>query len=210
MDTSGGLSFAELLAQPGVTEHHELRSSFGFLAYHGGALERVTSMIAVGAASKAEATVYTVEQPEERPLHIPSIRVQPDESAALARVYAHTHTVCTIHGYGREMDKQHVLLGGQNRELAEHVAGHLRAHLHERYEVVTDLEAIPQELRGLHPRNPVNLGTNKGVQIELPPAVRWNFAARAWADEPGTEPTEDVLATIAALAEAAAGWDVDG
>ena len=209
MDNSGGMSFAELLAQPGVTEHHELRSSFGFLAYHGGSVERVTSMIARRAADRADATVYTVEQPEENPLHIPSIRVTPADSPALARVVAHTQAVCTIHGYGREMDKQHVLLGGQNRELAEHVAIHLRVRLDTRYEVVTDLDRIPRELRGLHPRNPVNLGPQKGVQVELPPALRWNFRIKAWADAPGVEPTEEVLSTIDGLAEAAATWDTD-
>lgn len=209
MDNSGGMSFAELLAQPGVTEHHELRGSFGFLAYHGGSVERVTSMIAVQAAVKADATIYTVDQPDENPLHIPSIRVNPDESVALSRVMIHTHTVCTIHGYGREMHKQHVLLGGRNRALAEHVAIHLRMHLDARYEVITDLDRIPPELRGLHPRNPVNLGPNQGVQVELPPALRWNFRIRAWADEPGAEPTDDVLATIEGLADAASSWDAD-
>lgn len=209
MDNSGGMSFAELLAQPGVTEHHELRGSFAFLAYHGGSVERVTSMIAVEAASRADATVYTVEQPEENPLHIPSIRVRPAESPTLTRVFAHTDTVCTIHGYGRKMDEQHVLLGGQNRELAAHVAVHLRRSIDARYEVITDLERIPRELRGLHPRNPVNLGPNQGVQVELPPALRWNFSIRAWADEPGAEPTDDVLATIGGLADAAASWDGD-
>lgn len=203
------MSFAELLARPGVTEHHELRSSFGFLAYHGGALERVTAMIARAAAKRSNATVYTVEQPDHRPVHIPSIRVTPEASAALTEVYEHTTTVCTIHGYGREKEKQHVLLGGQNRELAEHVADHLRVRLQERYEIVTDLSVIPRELRGLHPRNPVNLPSEKGVQIELPPAVRWNFSTRTWADERGTEPTEDVMATIDALAAAAASWDGD-
>lgn len=209
MDNSGGMSFAELLAQPGVTEHHELRGSFGFLAYHGGAVERVTSMIALKAAAKAEATVYTVEQPASNPLHIPSIRVNPDESPALTRVMAHTHTVCTIHGYGREIDKQHVLLGGRNRALADHIAVHLRGHLEDRYEIVTDLDRIPRELRGLHARNPVNLGPNPGVQIELPPALRWNHRIREWADHPGAEPTADVLATIDGLADAASSWDAD-
>ncbi len=209
MDTSGGLSFAEVLAQPGVTEFHELRSGFGFLAYHGGHLERVTSMIAIGAAARADATVYTVDHPAEDPRHLPSVRVDPSESPALTQVIGHTHTVCTIHGYGRDMDKQHVLLGGQNRELAEHVAVHLRQRLDARYRVVTDLDAIPRELRGLHPKNPVNLGAHGGVQVELPPALRWNFRARSWADEPGTEPTNDVLATIDGLGAAAASWSVD-
>ena len=38
--------FAELLRQPGVEEVLELRSSFGFLAFHGGSLEAETDTIA--------------------------------------------------------------------------------------------------------------------------------------------------------------------
>ena len=40
------------------------------------------------------------------------------------------------------------------------------------YEVVTELDRIPVELRGLSARNPVNLPRNRGVQLELPPRVR--------------------------------------
>ena len=32
-------TYAELLAMPGVIEHCDLRGTFGFMAYHGGALE---------------------------------------------------------------------------------------------------------------------------------------------------------------------------
>ena len=38
---------AELLAHDGVEEHLELRSTIGFLALHGGSLERETDCIAV-------------------------------------------------------------------------------------------------------------------------------------------------------------------
>ena len=60
---------------------------------------------------------------------------------------------------------------GAHRVLAEHLATHLRERL-PAYDVVTDLDAIPLELRGLHPRNPVNLARGGGVQLELPPRVR--------------------------------------
>ena len=43
MDNSGGMTFAEVLAQPGVVEEVELRGTFGFLAFHGGPVERVTT-----------------------------------------------------------------------------------------------------------------------------------------------------------------------
>ena len=42
----GSTTFAELLAMPGVEEQLELRSRFGFMAYHGGALEEMTDVIA--------------------------------------------------------------------------------------------------------------------------------------------------------------------
>ena len=47
----------------------------------------------------------------------------------------------------------------------------MRTHL-PAYEIATDLERIPSELRGLHRDNPVNLPPSQGVQIELPPRVR--------------------------------------
>ena len=41
--------FADLLATPGVVEMCELRSRFGFMAYHGGSLEEMTDVIAMAA-----------------------------------------------------------------------------------------------------------------------------------------------------------------
>lgn len=200
------MTFAELLAQPGVVEQAEVRGRFGFLAYHGGPVERVTTMIATRAAAAADASFYGIDQPAERPLHLPSTRYSPDESPLFRRVIEHIDVVCTIHGYGRDMDKQHVLLGGQNRELAEHVAAELRPRLSDRFPVITDLEAIPKELRGVHSRNPANLPSAGGVQIELPPALRWNWDHRSWADAPGLEPTPSVQAMIDGLAAAARTW----
>lgn len=200
------MTFTELLAQPGVVEQAEVRGRFGFLAYHGGPVERVTTMIATRAAAAAGASFYGIDQPAERPLHLPSTRYSPDESRLFRQVIDHVDVVCTIHGYGRDMDKQHVLLGGRNRELAEHVAAELRPRLSERFPVITDLDAIPKELRGVHSRNPANLPADGGVQIELPPALRWNWDHRAWADAPGLEPTPPVRAMIEGLAAAARTW----
>jgi phage replication-related protein YjqB (UPF0714/DUF867 family) len=81
------------------------------------------------------------------------------------------HTVITIHGFGRQGYYSSLLLGGQHRTFAQHVGSHLRTHL-PAYKVITDIDEIPKELRGLHPRNPVNLPPGAGVQIELPPRVR--------------------------------------
>ncbi|MEN9553457.1 MAG: hypothetical protein RLY24_1052, partial [Actinomycetota bacterium] len=40
------MNLADLLTYDGVTEECVLRSSFGFMAFHGGALEEVTDVIA--------------------------------------------------------------------------------------------------------------------------------------------------------------------
>ena len=53
-------SFAELLAEPGVTEQVVLGSRFGFMAFHGGSLEVGTDAVAMAAASAAGASVYVV------------------------------------------------------------------------------------------------------------------------------------------------------
>lgn len=206
MDNTGGMSFAELLEQPGVVEEVELRGRFGFLAYHGGPVERVTTMVARMAAERSGASFYGIDQPAERPLHIPSTRIDPAESQTLSEFYEHVDIVCTVHGYGREMDKQWVLLGGQNRELAVTAKHELEARLPERFRVIDDLDEIPKALRGVHVRNPVNLATDQGVQVELPPAIRWNHAAKQWADAEGLQPTQNVLAVVDALTATAINW----
>ena len=45
--------FADLLTAPGVEEVAELRGPLGFMAYHGGALEAMTDVIAAAAAERA-------------------------------------------------------------------------------------------------------------------------------------------------------------
>ncbi len=191
--------FDQLLAHPGVREECELRSRFGFMAFHGGALEEVTDVIASEAARLSGASYYGVLQPDDLLWHIPSTKVDPAHSPVLAGFLAHVEVVVTVHGYGRDGHWATLLLGGQNRELAHHVAGHLRSGL-PAYDLVTDLDRIPKELRGLHPANPVNLPPARGVQIELPPRVRGS--SPLWADwEHGLVP--HTVALIEGLAQAA-------
>lgn len=206
MDNTGGMRFTELLEQPGVVEESSLRGRFGFLAFHGGPVERVTSLIARHAAAKSGASFYSIDQPAERPLHLPSTRFRPDESPAFAAVIDHVEVVCTVHGYGREMDRQHLLLGGRNRELAQRMGSLLSARLPNRFRIVTEIDEIPRELRGVHSRNPVNLPPQQGVQLELPPGVRWNWDASDWADADGLDHTSEVTNIIDALAETASEW----
>jgi phage replication-related protein YjqB (UPF0714/DUF867 family) len=195
--------FANLLAAPGVEEHCSLRSRVGFMAYHGGNLELMTDVIAGRAAERAGASYYGVVQPEGMRDHLPSIRVRPDESNVLARFIEHVEVVVTIHGFGRRGMFSSLLLGGQNRDLAEHVGSALRETL-PAYDVRTDLEEIPSELRGLHDANPVNLPPERGVQIELPPRVRGS--SPLWWDWEGPELTPHTESLIDGLVTAIDEW----
>ena len=120
---------------------------------------------------RSGASLYALCQPDDLRWHIPSVQMDPADSPALGRFLAHVDVVLSVHGYGRDGLFTTLLLGGGDRSLAAHVAGHLRAAL-PGYTVEDDLAAIPKPLRGLHPDNPVNRTGGGGVQIELPPRIR--------------------------------------
>jgi phage replication-related protein YjqB (UPF0714/DUF867 family) len=194
----------KLLRQPGVTETVELRSTFGFLAIHGGSLERKTDEIACAAAAQSDASYYGIVQPEGFRWHVPSTAFARELSAGLDRFLGHVSVAVAVHGYGRQQHWTTVLLGGRNRLLAAHVGRHLRRAL-PRYTIVDDLEAIPVELRGQHVDNPVNGPRFGGVQIELPPRVRG--IGPYWSDHPPGAPIPHTEALVSALAAAALEWD---
>lgn len=197
--------FAELLAHDGVEEEVLLRSTFGFMAFHGGNLEEGTDVIAADAAEGAGASLYAVRQPPDLRWHVPSTEVGPADSPALADFLDHVDVVVAVHGFGRAEMWTTLLLGGGHRDLATHLGQHLRAALPS-YTVIDDLDAIPAELRGVHPRNPVNLARCGGVQLELPPRTRSRVPM--WADLPDTEPVPHQVDLVAGLVAAARSWTV--
>lgn len=201
------MRFADLLGQAHVDEHCELRSrTLGFMAYHGGQLEKVTDIVAHHAALSSGMSYYGVLQhDEDAVVHLPSKTVSPDDSPQLATFLDHVDSVITIHGYGRKRLWHSLLLGGRNRELADHVARHLRRRLPD-YDIIDDVGALPKPLAGMHPKNPVNLPRRAGVQIELPATVRWNRKGRHWSDHGSHGRAPQVQALIDALAEAARTW----
>jgi phage replication-related protein YjqB (UPF0714/DUF867 family) len=181
--------FTELLAHPGVQEVCELRSTVGFMAFHGG-LEAHTEVVARSASDACGASYYAVIQPKGFRWHVPSNAFRPVESPRLASFVDHVGVALALHGYFRRALGPTILLGGTNRELALLVGAALRDRQDEiQCDVIEELSAIPVELRGVHPENPVNLPPGGGVQVELTPRVR----------EPG--PRRDAL--VAALADAA-------
>ena len=194
-------TFTELLRQPGVTEESRLRSRFGFMAIHGGGLEKMTDVIAERAADAAGASLYVVRHPPEYPHHLPSARYLRSESPTLAEFLDHVDVTVSLHGYGRIGRSTQLLAGGRNRELAEHVARHVDLP---GYHVVTDLDAIPRELRGLHPDNPVNRTRGGGSQLELSPRVRGISPRSPMTGADGLSAVTSAL--VSGLAAAAGMW----
>ena len=192
--------FDELLAHPGVEEELQLRSPFGFMAFHGGSLEEMTDVIAAAAAERAGASLYAVRQPADFQWHIPSNLIDPIHSTALQEFLDHVDVAIAVHGFGRQDMWATLLLGGGNRELAATLGAELTERLPQ-YTVLDEIDAIPTALRGLHPDNPVNLPKNGGVQIELPPRVRG--MGPYWKEWEGTGLTPHTEALIEGLAATA-------
>lgn len=195
-------TLSELLADPSITEHSVLRSRFGFLAIHGGGLEQMTDVIAERAADAGDASLYVVRHPDHYPHHLPSARYHPEESERLAEFLDHVHVVVSVHGYGRAGRSTQLLAGGRHRELAAHVQRHVTIP---GYQVVTDLDAIPRELRGLHPDNPVNRSRGGGTQLELSARVRGVSPRSGLPSDDGLAPATSAL--VQGLAAAARSWD---
>lgn len=199
------MDFSELLDREDVTEECVLRGTFGFMAFHGGSLEEMTDVIARRAADACGASYYGVQLPDNLEWHIPSHRVTADQSARLADFLDHVDIVITVHGFGRAGFFTSLLLGGRNRRLAVHLGDALRRHL-PAYTIVDDIDEIPNDLRGLHQDNPVNVPMHAGVQLELPPRVRGS--SPLWWDWEGPGLTPHTESLVNALTECAATYRV--
>ncbi len=175
------------------------------MAYHGGALERATDLVAHEVAERTGASCYSVSHPDDQ-MHVPSTAIDIDASTSLRSFFDHVLMVISMHGFGREGLMRSVLLGGRNRDLAEHIAVELRATIGTDFDVVSDLATIPTDLAGQHPLNPVNLPRHTGVQIELPPVLRWNREHHAWCGTPGVPLTADLGRFIEGLSTAIHRW----
>ncbi|MGV0873706.1 poly-gamma-glutamate hydrolase family protein [Mycolicibacterium sp. XJ879] len=200
-DTPAPQSLSELLAAPGVLEYSTLRSRFGFLAIHGGGLEQMTDVIAERAADAADASLYVLRHPDHYPHHLPSARYHARESERLAEFLSHVDVAVSLHGYGRVGRSTQLLAGGRNRALAEHLARHVAIP---GYRIVTDLDAIPRELRGLHPDNPINRVRGGGAQLELSPRVRGISPRSQLPGDDGLSPATSAL--VQGLVATAHSW----
>lgn len=141
----------------------------GVMAIHGG-IESETASMARDIAAASGASLYVIEQAEDLAWHVPSIDYDPRHSEALTGFIEHVHRVISLHGFGRPHLRGTVLVGGGNDGMRMAVA--TRLHMHTDLRVVDRMEDIPRALRGRHPRNPVNLPSDGGVQLELSATAR--------------------------------------
>lgn len=203
------ITFGELLARPGVVEVLDLKGPIGFCAFHGGNLERMTEQIASEAAARSGSSFYGVIQPRGMRHHIPSAQVDPAQSPKLEAFVRHCSWIIAVHGYGLQGHFASLLCGGVNRDLANHVAFHVRNTL-PYYESIDDIDRIPRSLRGLHPDNPCNLTSGGGMQLELPPRVRGlTPLVMSWpAHDPRQQRFPHVTRLIEGLIAAATTWNL--
>ena len=157
----------KLLEREDVNEELELRSSFGFMAYHGGSLEKATDVIAREAAERSNLFPTMALFKAMRIRYILLLHSYLRRKVIYFLFLDHVQIVVTILGYGREHLFYSVLLGGRNRQLADHFTRFFGKHS-QIMNLETVLENIPKELRGQHLRNPVNYPP-QGRQLELPP-----------------------------------------
>ncbi|MGW2649377.1 poly-gamma-glutamate hydrolase family protein [Streptomyces sp. NPDC001393] len=151
-------------------------NGIGLLALHG-SNEGGTAELARTVAHRCGATSLVFTQPGvRRPVHIPSPRMAVDHCALLREFLERVALTVSLHGHLRPEAPHTVFLGGGNRDAA-HVLAEAFATGIPQFPAVTDLRAIPASLRGVHPRNPVNLTRLGGVQVELPLLARTSGAA---------------------------------
>ncbi|WP_018547494.1 poly-gamma-glutamate hydrolase family protein [Streptomyces sp. LaPpAH-108] len=145
-------------------------SRLGLLALHGD-VEGGTAELAEEVAARTGATCLIFTQPLAPPVHISSHLLAEAPSRTLATFVSAVSLTVSLHGHLRPATPASIFLGGTNRAAAETLAEALRT-LTPSFTPVTDLSEIPPGLRGLHPRNPVNLTPEGGVQVELPLTAR--------------------------------------
>jgi len=173
------------------------------MAIHGGGLEQMTDVIAERAADAADASLYMIRHPDHYPHHLSSALYRATESERLAEFLEHVEVAVSLHGYGRIGRSTQLLAGGRNRALAKHLARHVSVP---GYQVVTDVDAIPRELRGLHPDNPGNRVRGGGTQLELTPRVRGVSPRSQLPGDDGLSPATAAL--VQGLVTTARTWEL--
>ena len=202
-DDRGDGRFAELLAHAGVDEDLVLRSTFGFMAFHGGSLEEMTDVVAAAAAAQAARPTTGSVSPRTCNGTCRRSTVDPAQSPRLQAFLDHVDVVITVHGYGREGRWTELLAGGTNRALAR------RRRPSARVPRCPTTRSSPTSTRSpasCGASTPATRSTSRrgGVQLELPPRVRGRSPLSPPPGPDGLSPPTAAL--IDGLAEVARSW----
>jgi phage replication-related protein YjqB (UPF0714/DUF867 family) len=167
--------FKSVLRDPAVREVFLPGHRVGIFAPHGGGIEPGTEEIARAVAQATGATLYVLSA--KRPsgntaLHVSVTRMVPGVSQKLDLALAATRVAIAIHGHGRTKDGGPVYVSGLADDAVSLCAGAMRHALRGAYEIIDDLDRIPEDLAGLEKENLVNRVPAGGVQIELPRSLR--------------------------------------
>ena len=195
-----------------------MRSAVGLMALHGGSQDRGTHEIASRTAQQTGASYYAIVQPSGLRFHLTSRRHNPDDSDRLRAFLEHVEIAISVHGFGRDgfsltahpaagvvvepygpalLGRQSgplrgIIVGGRHTELLDAA----RQLLHNRF---TGYHLADERVRlGFDPKNPVNLPSSHGVQVELPPGLR---GIGDFGDQLVPREDEMVTEVIAALVE---------
>jgi phage replication-related protein YjqB (UPF0714/DUF867 family) len=217
------MDLADVLSLPGVLEISSLRSAVGFMALHGGSQDRGTHEIASRAAERSGASYYAIVQPSGVRVHLTSRHHNPDHSERLRDFLQHVEIAISVHGFGRDSfalridptggiviepygpalrgrqsgPLRGIIVGGRNAELVD-AARRLFDDRFSGYHVADERIQL-----GFDPKNPVNLPTEHGVQIELPPGLRGigDFGEQLVPSQDGVVP--EVITALVELADLA-------
>ena len=201
---------ARLLSHPGVREDLVLRSRFGFLAFHGGSLERATDVDRHGRGRAGRRVLLRPSSSRRSSAGTspPTASTRPC-SEPLAAFLDHVDVAIAVHGFGRAGLLHDPPAGrpqpGPGRPPRRACCGAGSPTTGS----LDDLDDVPVDLRGLHADNPVNRPRQAGVQLELPPRVR-GMGPYWYGWDPARPLTPHTEALIEALAEAAVSLGATG
>ena len=180
------MKLAELIRHKDVVEYTILQGPIGVMAIHGGNIERGTEQIAYHVATHSSSSLYVISprtQKRDWKFHISSNRINPKESKHLSQFLDHVSAAISIHGH--VIKRNVICVGGLNHGLRRTIVDALREH----FDVVDAVEqgGVCRNLAARNQKNVINLTKEKGVQIEIPLAMRKPFEHRPYEDMPTEE-----------------------
>jgi len=186
---------------PDFREYGAKRGKIGVFAIHGGGIEIGTEQIARNIAKRTNCSVYIFsgrKKTGNNNLRISSIEFASLNHPLFSNILSHIEKIVAIHGHNQ--NKKDIHIGGRNVDLKSKIAEALKKRLPE-YHVITFLHEIPDLMKGIDPNNFVNLPQERGMQIELPQALRVAKKTTGWSRHEWSDLYGDTIKVAGTLAE---------